>query len=60
VGYHRNKFLGHKLLNGKGGVSIVMVKKPTIFKKLAAFSPKWQKHWDNYVLFRGDYFEGDC
>jgi hypothetical protein len=34
-------FLGQKLLNGKGGVSrsIVMVKKPTILKKVAAFSP---------------------
>jgi hypothetical protein len=32
-------FLGHKLLNGKGGVSrsIVMMKKPTILKKLATF-----------------------
>jgi hypothetical protein len=32
-------FLGQKLLNGNGGVrrSIVMVKKPTTLKKLAAF-----------------------
>jgi hypothetical protein len=34
-------FLGQKVLNGKGGVirSTDMVKKPTILKKLAAFSP---------------------
>jgi hypothetical protein len=34
-------FLGQKILNGKGAMStsIVMVKKPTILKRLAAFSP---------------------
>jgi hypothetical protein len=39
-------FLGPKVSNGKGGVSriIVMVKKPTILKRLEAFSSTFYLH----------------